>query len=115
VTKLKSRAVLEVLNAGYSVVWSDVDIAWFVHTFDALASYMSKDFVGMAIQSTIAFPHESVDSILYTDNSTGYRRLNSGLYVATYHPIVRTAFQEIVEDAKKRSSSEQPSFDRILC
>jgi len=53
-TKFKSRAVLEVLNAGYSVIWSDVDIAWFVHPFDALKPFMNPKS-GLAIQSNAPY------------------------------------------------------------
>jgi hypothetical protein len=123
ITKLKSRLVLEVLNEGYSVVWSDVDITWFTHPFEALSPYIASSFKGIAIQSNAPFvsnisidarPHPSV-GFVKSDEPTGYRRLNSGLYVATNTAIVRTAFREIVEDALKRNTSEQPSFDRILC
>jgi len=53
-TKFKSRAVLEVLNAGYSVIWSDVDITWFVHPFDALKPFMNSTS-GLAIQSNAPY------------------------------------------------------------
>ena len=123
VTKLKSVAVLEVLNKGYSVIWSDVDITWFNHPFDALAGFMKKDG-GIAIQSNapyvqnpnkIATPHETVGVVDGTDNPAAVRRLNSGLYVAPNNPLVISAFQEIVADAAKSKRTEQPSFDEILC
>ena len=124
VTKLKSVAVLEVLNAGYSVIWSDVDITWFQHPFDALAGFMKPDG-GIAIQSnapyisnpdTPAIPHDTVGAIEYSnDDPAARRRLNSGLYVAPNNPLVRSAFQEIVRHAASSRQSEQPSFDEILC
>jgi len=121
VTKLKSRAVLDVLNAGYSVVWSDVDIMWFVHPFDALAGFMDTEG-GMAIQSNAphkqnpkrARPHKTVNFVK-TDDPAGFRRLNSGLYVAPNNALVRSAFKEIVTHAAQSSLTEQPSFDEILC
>lgn len=121
VTKLKSRAVLEVLNAGYSVVWSDVDIMWFVHPFDALAGFMKRDS-GIAIQSNAPYkqnrkrarPHKTV-AFVKSDDPAGYRRLNSGLYVAPNNDLVRSAFQEIVDHAAESDLTEQPSFDEILC
>ena len=123
VTKLKSQAVLEVLNAGYSVVWSDVDITWFYHPFDALAGFMKKDG-GIAIQSNapyvqnkakIAIPHKTVAAVEKSDDPASPRRLNSGLYVAPSNPLVQAAFQEILDHAAKSKHSEQPSFDEILC
>lgn len=121
VTKLKSRAVLDVLNAGYSVVWSDVDIMWFVHPFDALAGFMDAEG-GIAIQSNAphkqnrkkARPHKTVNFVK-TDDPAGFRRLNSGLYVAPNNDLVRSAFTEIVRHAAQSSQTEQPSFDEILC
>jgi len=52
-TKLKSKAVLEILEKGYSVVWSDVDVTWFKHPFEALADHMQG--YGIAIQSNAPF------------------------------------------------------------
>ena len=121
-TKLKSRAVLEVLRAGYSVVWSDVDIMWFVHPFDALSGFLNKHD-GLAIQSNAPYkqikelearPDETVD-LVKSDNPAGYRRLNSGLYVAPSNHLVISAFEEIVAHAAASKLSEQPSFDEILC
>lgn len=120
-TKLKSAFVLEVLEAGYSVVWSDVDITWFVHPFHALNSFMEGD--GIAIQSNApmvanpaetALPHETVAAV-EDESPAGRRRLNSGLYVAPRNELVITAFREIVQDARQREDTEQPSFDHILC
>jgi len=111
-----------VLNAGYSAVWSDVDITWFAHPFDALAGYMNNS-TGIAIQSNAPYvanpaapatPHSSVLPVATAD-PTGYRRLNSGLYVATNNKLVRSAFEEIINDASKSAGTEQPSFDTILC
>ena len=122
ITKLKSRAVLEVLNAGYSVVFCDVDITWFVHPFDALAGFMKSEG-GIAIQSNAPYvanpdkearPHKTVDLVV-SDEPAGERRLNSGLYVAPNHPLVRAAFEEITAHAANSPLTEQPSFDEILC
>ena len=122
-TKLKSVAVLDVLKAGYSVVWSDVDITWFNSPFEAFADFM-KTGAGITIQSNAPFiqnpnrtalPHETVAKIEKTDNPAAYRRLNSGLYVAPNNALVRSAFQEIVDHAATTKLSEQPSFDEILC
>jgi hypothetical protein len=74
-TKMKSAEVLAVLEAGYSIVWSDVDITWFEHPFEALAVPMSKNDT-ISIQSNApylanaslpALPHESVDMVERSD------------------------------------------------
>lgn len=120
-TKMKSRAVLTILKKGYSVVWSDVDITWFVHPFDALADHMKAN--ALTIQSNAPYvfnpnqrsqPHVSVKNVK-SDDPAGFRRLNSGLYVAPSNPLVISAFQHIVEHAFKSKLTEQPSFDQILC
>jgi Nucleotide-diphospho-sugar transferase len=123
VTKLKSVAVLEVLKKGFGVIWSDVDITWFRHPFDALADYMRKDG-GIAIQSNAPYvenskksatPHETVVEVAHVECPAAVRRLNSGLYVAPSNPLVIQAFRDIVRHARKSRWSEQPSFDEVLC
>jgi len=123
VTKSKSRVVLKVLKAGYSVVFTDIDITWFVNPLDALAGFMDNHS-GIAIQTNAPYlhnpskptkPHESVDVIKQTDDPAGRRRLNSGLYVAPSNPLVISAFEEIVAHTAQSKLSEQPSFDHILC
>lgn len=122
VTKSKSRVVLEVLKAGYSVIWSDVDIVWFEHPMVALAPYMDPKG-GMTIQSNAPFvqdpsmpavPHSSVSSVK-TDKIAAFRRLNSGLYVAPCNHAVKSAIAEIIRHAATSAMSEQPSFDYVLC
>ena len=123
-TKLKSTAVLEVLDAGYSVVWSDVDITWFVHPFGALDKYIQADSgVDFIIQSNSPFvensavpatPHASVKNVSSVPHD-GPQRINSGLYVARNTPSVRNAFETIVGHARRTERTEQFSFDQILC
>jgi hypothetical protein len=120
VTKLKSATVLQVLELGYSVVWSDLDIAWFDDPLTTLQGYLDKG--ELAIQSNAPFvetggmtqPHPTVDKV-QSDHPAGYRRLNSGLYAAPNTPVVRQAFRDIVAHARTSDKSEQPSFDEILC
>jgi hypothetical protein len=128
VTKLKSTVVLEILHAGYSVIFNDVDITWFVHPFDALSGYMSNSSdADIVIQSNVPYvannssdvesrPHSSV-GLVVTDHPTGCPKncLNSGFYIAKNTPLVRSAFKEITDHARGTKLSEQPSFDYILC
>ena len=85
---MKSRAVLEILEKGYSGVWSDVDISSFDHPFDALADYMKGN--ALAIQSNAPYvsntnqgpqPHVTVSEVKSNDPA-GFCCLNSGLHVA---------------------------------
>lgn len=57
-TKLKSRSALGVMNAGYSVVYSDVDITWFQDPFKNLRPYTMKNSTALMIQSNAPYaPH----------------------------------------------------------
>mmetsp|Transcript_17686 Transcript_17686/g.21109 ORF Transcript_17686/g.21109 Transcript_17686/m.21109 type:complete len:791 (-) Transcript_17686:271-2643(-) len=123
-TKLKSRTTLTILEAGYSVVYSDVDITWFQDPFSALHPYMNLSS-GLTIQSNAPYnayhpkkkvrPHESVGLVKSKKASNAFHCLNSGLYVAPNSSLMRRAFQDIVKEAKKGSFSEQPYFYHVLC
>ncbi|CAI5513179.1 unnamed protein product [Closterium sp. Naga37s-1] len=102
-TKLKSRAVLRVLKAGYSVLWSDVDIVWFSDPLPHLLSYGPGTF---PIQSNE--PNATL-------SGTGIRRINSGFYFARADPMTVKGFEAIVAHAAKTQLSEQPSFYDVLC
>merc|ERR1712216_135117 len=41
--------------------------------------------------------------------------INSGLYVVNNHPTVIQALQDIVDHARTSTTTEQPSFNKILC
>eukprot|EP00223_Ostreococcus_mediterraneus_P000492 CAMPEP_0179721188 /NCGR_PEP_ID=MMETSP0938-20121108/4351_1 /TAXON_ID=548131 ORGANISM="Ostreococcus mediterraneus, Strain clade-D-RCC1107" /NCGR_SAMPLE_ID=MMETSP0938 /ASSEMBLY_ACC=CAM_ASM_000576 /LENGTH=252 /DNA_ID=CAMNT_0021595125 /DNA_START=405 /DNA_END=1163 /DNA_ORIENTATION=+ len=97
-TKLKSLAVLHILKAGYKVIFTDVDVVWFKNPYVALQQYWTTDFV---------IQHDSKhDSLM---------KLNSGLYGARPTSDVISAFESIVDAARKSKSSEQPHFQAILC
>jgi hypothetical protein len=122
-TNLKSKVVLQVLNAGYSVVWSDVDITWFVHPFDAMAGYMSNP-TKFAFQSNspyvanpgaAAVPHDSVGPVKTQDPTDGQWGLNSGLFIVANSKLGRSAFEEIADHVSTTKSTEQQSFNTILC
>lgn len=102
-TKLKSRAVLRVLRAGYSVLWSDVDIVWYRDPLPHLMSYGPK---ALPIQSNEPDPQLP---------GTGIRRINSGFYFAWANKRTIEAFEAIVDHARQTSLSEQPSFYDVLC
>lgn len=120
VTKLKSSAVLQILERGYSVVWSDLDIAWFADPIATLQGFIDHGEIGIQSnapyvqQGESAQPHPTVDNVK-SDNPAAYRRLNSGLYVAPNTHMVKQAFRDIVAHAKTSDKTEQPSFDEILC
>ena len=125
VTKLKSRMVLKILEAGYSALWTDVDITWFRHPFAGFREYMGPIFDSIVIQSDAPYiqkhpdrldakPHPSV-RIFVKHEAKSTATINSGCYLAKSRPAVIEAFQRIVEHAKKSKKTEQPSFNEILC
>eukprot|EP00897_Mesotaenium_endlicherianum_P008003 jgi/Mesen1/7230/ME000372S06474 len=102
-TKLKSRAVLRVLRAGVSVLWSDVDIVWFS---DPLPDLMAFGAGTLPVQSNE--PNGSMPG-------HGIRRINSGFYFARSDAATIEAFGAIVAHAAATKLSEQPSFYDVLC
>lgn len=107
-TKLKSQQVLRILELGYNVFWSDVDIFWKVNVVPGVLAEMGegKGSVDIAIQSN-APPEEEAEN--------GKRRINSGFYLAKSNPQVVEAFRQIVAHARESALSEQPSFYTVLC
>eukprot|EP00557_Chaetoceros_sp_GSL56_P006581 CAMPEP_0176487940 /NCGR_PEP_ID=MMETSP0200_2-20121128/6426_1 /TAXON_ID=947934 /ORGANISM="Chaetoceros sp., Strain GSL56" /LENGTH=652 /DNA_ID=CAMNT_0017884855 /DNA_START=2246 /DNA_END=4204 /DNA_ORIENTATION=+ len=127
VTKQKSQATLKILQHNYScsVVYMDVDITWFLDPFVALRQYMTSKS-GLTIQSNAPLiiphfpgqyfhPHASVSRVQSELESNGYRRLNSGLYVAPNSRIMRMAFTDITRAAVEGQYSEQQYFYYVLC
>ena len=88
-TKLKSQQVLRILQLGYDVVWSDVDIFWKINPIPGMLEEMADMDIG--IQSN-APPEER--------NDNGRRRINSGLYLVKSSPATVQAFQLIVDHAR---------------
>lgn len=102
-TKLKSRSVLHVLKAGYSVLWTDVDIVWFKDPLPELLSFGTGSFPIQSNEPNASLP------------GTGIRRINSGFYFARADAMTVEAFEAITAHAATTSLSEQPSFYDVLC
>uniref|UniRef100_A0A7S3ELP6 Nucleotide-diphospho-sugar transferase domain-containing protein n=3 Tax=Rhodosorus marinus TaxID=101924 RepID=A0A7S3ELP6_9RHOD len=100
-TKMKSRVVVRLLKTGVNVVWTDCDIIWFKNPLPDLASYQ----VDLVIQTNA--PDD--------ENLNGYRRINSGFYLAKSNPATIKAFEDIVAFATKSAMSEQPCFWDVMC
>jgi hypothetical protein len=103
VTKSKSRAVLKVLELGYNVLFSDVDIVWFENPLPELQALGAAG--DLLVQS---------NEPNYTYPANGYRRINSGFYYASANEA-STAFRLITEHTASTMLSEQPSFYEVLC
>jgi hypothetical protein len=105
VTKAKSRATLRVLQAGYTVLFSDSDVLWFTNPLPALKARGLNNTL-LLVQS-----NEPVAS----QPANGLSRINSGFYFAAASPATLAAFAAIVAHAAASSVSEQPSFYDVLC
>lgn len=63
-TKVKSRVVLQILNLGYNVLMSDVDVYWFKNPLPLLSSFGPAILVAQSDEYNIAgtyckhFTHE---------------------------------------------------------
>lgn len=122
-TKTKSFIVLQILRMGVSVIFCDVDIGWTHSPWTSLAGYVSRTHT-LTIQSNAPMV-ELGNGITHAitpngQNVThepplGFRRLNSGLYVAPTSPAMIRAFKRITNRTLRSRLSEQPSFYDELC
>lgn len=110
ITKLKSRLVLQVLQLGYSVLWSDVDIIWFK---DPLPQFEASGPGTFPVQSDMPLTCQPNNGANGTNVLGG--AINSGFYFARAEPKVIEAFQAIIAHGITTNSTEQPSFYAVLC
>jgi hypothetical protein len=104
ITKLKSQQVLRLLQQGYNVLWTDLDVIWKANPLPDLLRLLTEDDHDVLIQSDAAAQKEASTLI------------NSGFYYVKQTEHTVRAFQEIVNDAAAaHDESEQPSFHRVLC
>ncbi|KAJ7519219.1 hypothetical protein O6H91_20G029100 [Diphasiastrum complanatum] len=103
VTKVKSRTVLQILQLGYHVLLSDVDVYWFKDPTRELMSFGPGTLVAQT------------DEYNLTEALNVPRRLNSGFYFAWSNNATIAAFERIVKHAATSHMSEQPSFYDVLC
>lgn len=113
-TKLKSRAVRELLNYGYSILWSDADIVYNKNPIPYIQSqqFSRQDGVGLLTSANIVIQSNqpTIDQPL-----NEVLRMNSGLYHINPDAKIKTAFDRIIQDTLQSTLSEQPSFYYILC
>lgn len=102
-TKLKSRQTLRLLERGYHVLWTDLDIFWKQNPLPTMREELNKSKVDLVIQSDAKMRRPSNAWI------------NSGFYLARPSDAAVSAFRAIVAHAAQSSESEQPSFQKILC
>ncbi|KAK4532508.1 hypothetical protein CCYA_CCYA12G3365 [Cyanidiococcus yangmingshanensis] len=110
-SKLKSRHVYEVLQRGYHVLWSDVDVTWFQDVRTELLAELEKSPANASARS-MWFQSNEPD---LTKPWNGLRRLNSGFYFMTSTESNARALARIIEHGAQSTLSEQPSFYDVLC
>ncbi|XP_057774488.1 beta-arabinofuranosyltransferase RAY1 [Salvia miltiorrhiza] len=103
VTKVKSRMVLQILELGYNVLLSDVDVYWFKNPLNYLTSFGPRVLVAQS------------DEYNVTGAINLPRRLNSGFYYAHSDSTTIAALEKVVKHAAYSNLSEQPSFYDTLC
>lgn len=103
VTKMKSKTVLHILQFGYNVLFSDVDVYWFKSPIEYLMSFGPGTVVAQTDQWNV------------TEAPNKPRRLNSGFYFTWSEPSTISVFEKIVKHAAASDMSEQPSFYDVLC
>lgn len=103
VTKVKSRTVLKILELGYNVLLSDVDVYWFRNPLPMLSSF------GPAVLAAQSDEYNETVPINLP------RRLNSGFYFARADGHTIAAMRKVVKHAETSGLSEQPSFYDVLC
>eukprot|EP01018_Ginkgo_biloba_P023351 Gb_30925 [translate_table: standard] len=103
VTKVKSRIVLQILQLGYNVLLSDVDVYWFKDPIPYLKAY------GPGVLTAQSDEYNETEPLNLP------RRLNSGFYFAQSDHATIAALDKIVKHAALSDMSEQPSFYDILC
>ncbi|KAL5998255.1 hypothetical protein ACLOJK_009193 [Asimina triloba] len=103
VTKVKSRLVLQILQMGYDVLLSDVDVYWFSNPLPLLRSFGPAVLVAQSDE----FKEKGPINLP--------RRLNSGFYYAPSDRATIAAMSKVVQHASSSDLSEQPSFYDVLC
>lgn len=102
-TKWKVHVVLQVLQKGFHVLWSDVDVIWFQNPLPHLTSTHKT--------GTLVVESDERDVNLPANNGG---RVNAGFFYAKTEKATIKTFKEL----KRRSAADQPEhllFSQTLC
>eukprot|EP00271_Cylindrocystis_brebissonii_P015889 TRINITY_DN3894_c0_g1_i1.p1 TRINITY_DN3894_c0_g1~~TRINITY_DN3894_c0_g1_i1.p1 ORF type:complete len:761 (-),score=55.48 TRINITY_DN3894_c0_g1_i1:693-2975(-) len=105
-TRVKTRVVLRILEAGYNVLWSDPDVVWFANPLPHLASFPSDTVLVQSNEPDMSLP------------ANGVHRANTGFYFAPSSAGVIAAFKEVVRQQDSAKSPRQPdqvAFYSVFC
>lgn len=101
-TKRKSQEALRILELGYDILWTDVDVFWKSDPLKDISKRMN-DSTQIHIQS---------DALWGIDPNSW---VNSGFYFVKSSQQTINVFKDIINDSHTSDESEQPSFNRVLC
>jgi hypothetical protein len=101
-TKLKVQVVVQVLQQGFNVLWSDVDVVWFQNPLPRVAAYKTGTLVVASNEPNMHLP------------GNGGGRVNAGFFYAQANRATMHTFQDLVRYAGG-SQPEQVLFSQVLC
>ena len=101
-TKLKVQVVLQVLQQGFHVLWSDVDVVWFQSPLPPIVSYTAGTLVVASDEPDMKLP------------ANGAGRVNAGFFYAHADKVTIKTFQDLVRYARD-SQPAQLLFSQVLC
>lgn len=103
-TEWKLHVVLQVLQKGFNVLWSGVDVVWFQNPLPRLSTHKAGTLVIESDESDVKLPA----------NSGG--RANPGFFYAQAERATIKTFQDLERKARKSSEiPEQLLFTEVLC
>lgn len=103
-TKLKVHVVLQVLQKGFHVLWSDVDVVWFQNPLPRLSTYKTSTLVVESDEPDINLPA----------NHGG--RVNAGFFYAQADKGTIKTFKDLGRNARALTDQpEQLLFSQVLC
>lgn len=105
-TKLKTLSVIQLLERGLNVLWTDVDVVWLKDPQKYLSRIAIQEKSHVLIQSNQADP---------TIPANALQSINSGFYLVKHNPLTLQAFAQIITEASLSNKSEQAHFYSVLC
>lgn len=103
-TQRKLQVVLQILQKGYHVVWSDVDVIWFQNPLPRLTAFPTGTFLVVSDEPNMNLP------------ANGRGRVDSGFFYAQSEKATIKAFKDLISYASEAPEQpEQLVFGHVLC
>lgn len=102
--KLKVELVLQILQQGFNVLWSDVDVLWFQNPLPPLSAFKAGTLLVGSDEPKMRLP------------ANGAGRVDAGFFYAQSEKATMRTFQELIRYAGRSSSQpEELLFSKVLC